>query len=216
MSTNESIRNDDTRSMPVWIMPLLLLLLAAMGVWYFLKGSGEAPKVAVQQPAPVEVKEPESPARISTKVVLIDGTELDAYKGGIEDKLVACLSDSACKPGKELWFDFDNLNFDMGSAKITAESEVQVKNIAAILKAYPNLKIKIGGYTDKTGNPDANKKLSQDRAQATNDAIVAAGANPAQLEKPEGYGSDFATVPAEASEDDRRIDRRISVSVRAK
>jgi outer membrane protein OmpA-like peptidoglycan-associated protein len=197
-------------------MPLLLILLTAMGVWYFLKGSEEAPEVAVQQPAPVEVKEPEPPARISTKVILADGTELNAYKGGIEDKLVACLSDSSCKPGKDLWFDFDNLNFDMGSAKITAESESQVRNIAAILQAYPKLKIKIGGYTDKTGNADANKKLSQDRAQATHDAIIAAGANAAQLEEPEGYGSEFATVPAEASEDDRRSDRRISVSVRAK
>jgi outer membrane protein OmpA-like peptidoglycan-associated protein len=34
---------------------------------------------------------------------------------------------------------------------------VQLSNLAAILKAFPAANIKIGGYTDKTGNEDFNK-----------------------------------------------------------
>ena len=134
----------------------------------------------------------------------------------MEDKLVTCLNDAACKPGKDLWFDFDNINFETASAKITSESQVQVNNIAAILKAYPAVKVKIGGYTDKVGKEENNKKLSLDRAAAVTEAIKAAGANAAQLLSPEGYGSEFAKEAVDASDEARKKDRRIAVSVREK
>jgi outer membrane protein OmpA-like peptidoglycan-associated protein len=129
---------------------------------------------------------------------------------------VGCINDAACVPGKDKWFNFDNLNFETNSAKITAESQAQVNNIAAILKAFPKAKIKIGGYTDKSGDAAANKKLSQERADAVTAAVIAAGANKDQLEKAEGYGSEFATVDAKASDAERKVDRKISVSLRAK
>jgi outer membrane protein OmpA-like peptidoglycan-associated protein len=155
-------------------------------------------------------------ARELFKVSLPGGVTLDAYKGGIEDQLVACINDAACVPGKDKWFNFDNLNFELNSAKITAESQKQVDNIAAILKAFPSAKIKIGGYTDRSGDSTANLKLSQARAESVTAAVIKAGANAAQLEKGEGYGSQFATVPADRSEEERRVDRKISVSLRAK
>lgn len=152
------------------------------------------------------------------KVTLPGDINLSGNKGGIEDKLVAFLSTNWKSLGvdslKKIWFDFDNLNFETGSAKITPESQVQINNIAAILKAFPAAKFKVGGYTDKTGDEAVNKKLSQERADATVAAIKAAGANAGQLLGAEGYGSAFATVAATASEEERKKDRRISVSVR--
>lgn len=207
--------------MPKWLLPLLLLALGALALWYFLKGCNPTPeatatidtvKTVVEAPAPVVA----APVRESLKVKLANGVEIDAFKGGVEDRLIACINDAACVPGKELWFDFDDINFDMASATITAESQRQVKNIAEIVKAYPKLKLKIGGYTDKTGDAAANKKLSQERADNVTAAIVAAGANAAQLEKAEGYGSEFAKVAADAPDEERKADRRISVSLRAK
>jgi len=164
-------------------------------------------------------KAPVAKARVSLKVVLPNGVTLDAYKGGIEDRLVSFLKTDWIKLGedslKNIWFDFDNLNFEMSSAIITPESEAQIKNIAAILNAFPNAKFKIGGYTDKTGDAATNKKLSQQRAESVLAAIGAAGAKQEQLIKAEGYGSDYATVPAEASDEERQVDRRISISVRS-
>ena len=115
-----------------------------------------------------------------------------------------------------VWFDFDNLNFKTGSADITEESIKQVQNIAAILKAYPKLKIKIGGYTDKTGDSLANFKLSQGRAESVLSALKSSGANPSQLLGAEGYGTSNAKAPADAPDEERKKDRRISVSVREK
>jgi outer membrane protein OmpA-like peptidoglycan-associated protein len=224
-SYREPVTENSGSGMPKWLLPLLLIALGALALWYFMRGCNpkqEAAAVVDTAVTRVEAAVDTAAAKVAEvvrealNVTLPDGTVLSAFKGGIEDKLVACLNDANCKIGKEVWFDFDNLNFETGSAKLTAESQAQVNNIAAILKAYPKVKIKIGGYTDKTGDAAANKKLSQERADAVTAAIKAAGANAAQLLPGEGYGSEFATVPADASDEARRVDRRISVSVREK
>ncbi len=205
-----------------WLLPLLLAILVIGLVWYFVKGCGSANKQAeavadttkaITDTAAAAVV---PPARESLKVKLPDGTELDAYKGGIEDQLVTFLNNPSSQPGKNVWFDFDDLNFRTGSSEITDESQKQVKNIAAILKAYPKVKIKIGGYTDKTGDSLANLKLSTSRAEAVVAALKAAGANASQVTGAEGYGSQFAKAAADAPDEERKKDRRIAVSVRAK
>ncbi len=213
-----------------WVLPLALLVLAALAVWYFAGRGKEKNEMATtatttdrnaaRKSTPVAIDHTSSnmakSARTSTKVRLANGTELEAYAGGVEEKLVNCLDDAACKAGKDKWFDFDNINFETGSANLTPESQAQVKNIAAVLNAYPKAKIKIGGYTDKTGNAASNQKLSQQRADAVMNAIKAAGAKPGQLAGAEGYGSTMAKIPASASDEERRADRRISVQLREK
>ena len=210
-----------------WLPWILLLAGVVALLWFLSKGCNDksksttttdstntmttAPDTATKMTAP-----PVMPGRESVMVKLADGTEINAFKGGVEDQLVACLNDASCQSGKDKWFDFDNINFKTGSAMLTDSSKVQVSNIVTILKAYPKAKIKIGGYTDKTGNADANKKLSQLRADAVMNAIKSGGANASQLVGAEGYGSEFAKVEASASDDARKIDRRIAVQLREK
>lgn len=155
--------------------------------------------------------------REQTEVILPDGVKLAAFKGGIEDQLVQFLKSDYKSIGedslKNTWFDFDNLNFKTGTAEVLPESQVQLRNLAAILKAFPAANIKIGGYTDKTGNEDFNKKLSLERATAVKDYL-----GKEQLSKQvigaEGYGSQFAKYKADAPESDRIMDRHVSISVR--
>lgn len=202
-----------------WLFPLLLAIVAIALIVYFSKGCGAGTATTDKDTSSVIAPViPDTPVVSipSYKVKLPDGTELDALKGGIEDNLVAFLNDANSKPGKDVWFDFDNLNFETGSATITAQSQTQVNNIAAILKAYPKLKIKVGGYTDKTGDAATNKKLSQARADAVVAALKASGASTAQLTGAEGYGPEFAKAAADASEEERKKDRRIAISVREK
>jgi outer membrane protein OmpA-like peptidoglycan-associated protein len=207
-----------------FLLPLLLLAAAAMGAWYFFgknKGDDTEKATPVVTETPKDTSTP-APTMVggkeSLKVKLADGTEIDAFKGGVEDKLVAFLSTNWKALGadslKKIWYDFDNLNFDLGKSTITTESMGQVKNLAAILKAYPDAKIKVGGYTDKKGDAAGNKKLSQSRADAVIAALKGLGSNAAQLLGGEGYGSQFAIVAAEASDEERRKDRRTAVSVR--
>jgi outer membrane protein OmpA-like peptidoglycan-associated protein len=203
--------------LPLVIGAIVLLLI----ILFLFKGCNGADKteaVVTTDTARMDsaVVTPVLPDRQSMKVKLPDGVELNAFKGGIEDQLVVFLNDPASVPGKDMWFDFDNLNFKTGSADITEESLRQVQNITAILKAYPKVKIKIGGYTDKTGDSVSNLALSRSRATAVVAALKTAGGNASQIIGAEGYGSQFAKVDKDASDDERKKDRRIAVSVRAK
>ncbi|MFT3822352.1 MAG: OmpA family protein [Chitinophagaceae bacterium] len=204
-----------------WLWPLILIIAAILLIWYLMKGCNNNSTTATETTTPVTdtpviSTTPATVVMESIKVTLPDGVVLDAYKGGIEDQLVTFLKDPTSQPGKDVWFDFDNLNFETGSANITAESMKQVDNIVAILKAFPTTAIKIGGYTDRTGDSVANLKLSQSRAESVTAAIKGKGTPASQLEKPEGYGSQFAKAAADAPDEERKKDRRIAVSVRKK
>ena len=152
-----------------------------------------------------------------TKLALPGGTEIDAYPGGIEDKLTKFIQSDAYKNATdedlkkpENWFSFDDLNFKTGTAELAPESKRQLDNIAAILKAFPDVKMKIGGYTDKTGPEPKNLKLSEDRAKTVQAKLKDAGVG-AQVPQAEGYGSSQAKFPATASDDERKADRKTAV-----
>lgn len=152
-----------------------------------------------------------------TTHVDVNGTKLNAYENGLESRMAAFLQGGGYEKGANdqafanTWYDLDNVNFEMGSAdKLTAGSQMQLQNLAAILKAYPTAKIKIGGYTDKTGDEPGNMKLSQSRAEYISKVLGNMGVQ-SQIVSAEGYGSKFAKVPAEATDAQRASDRRMAV-----
>ena len=67
------------------------------------------------------------------------------------------------------------IHFDTGKATIKPESQKIVGEIAALLKQNPDLRVSIEGHTDNTGTPQGNKTLSEARAKAVADAVVASG-----------------------------------------
>ena len=219
----DATRVEKTNSGNRFLIPILIAIGVLILVIYLLKGCGNKSTTAATTDtttttmrtdttaAPVVAK-PES-----IKVKLPNGVELDAYKGGIEDQLVAFLMTDYKKLGadslKNKWFDFDNLTFKIASAEITPESQHQIDNITAILKAFPKTKVKVGGYTDKTGNEEENKKLSNARAASVRSALDKTGVG-SQITGAEGYGSQYARYAVDAPDSDRVKDRRISLSVR--
>jgi len=73
--------------------------------------------------------------------------------------------------------------FRIGSARIDDYGKVNIQLAAKILKANPDKKYKIAGYCDKaTGSAPFNQKLSEKRAQAVYDALIAEGVDKDQLE----------------------------------
>lgn len=109
---------------------------------------------------------------------------------------------------------FDRLNFATGASTILPESQEQLDNIAAVLKAYPNVNVKVGGYTDNTGDASANARLSQARAEAVREALTANGIAATRMTA-EGYG-DKHPVADNATPEGRARNRRIALRVTAK
>ena len=90
----------------------------------------------------------------------------------------------------------------------------KVKTVASILKAYPKVEMKIGGYTDNTGDKAGNMKLSADRAAAVMGEFVTMGIEPNRLTS-EGYG-DQHPVADNTTEEGRQKNRRVSMRVTKK
>lgn len=142
---------------------------------------------------------------------LPNGVELNVPKLGVENRLLDYLEDASKKPDETTWFDFDRLLFDTGASTLQPSSQEQLGNIAAILKAYPKVKVRIGGYTDNTGDKAANLKLSTDRANSVMAELVKLGVEPSRMDA-KGYGEDHP-VADNATEEGRSKNRRISIRV---
>jgi uncharacterized protein YidB (DUF937 family)/outer membrane protein OmpA-like peptidoglycan-associated protein len=209
-----------------WLLPLLLLGLLLLLGWWFC---GKAPVVPANTNANMNVNKPVVNTNVNanvntnvavgekklTEVVLPNGVKLQAFPGGIEDQLIKFIQSDEYKNGteaslKDKWFSFDDLNFVFGKTELTPESKRQLDNITAILKAFPDVKMKIGGYTDKKGDDAANLKLSDSRAKAVQAALGKAGVG-AQVPTAEGYGEKFATVAETESDEARKVDRKTAV-----
>jgi OmpA-OmpF porin, OOP family len=144
-------------------------------------------------------------------VKLPDGSELSVPSFGLEARLVKFLNDGAEAVDNAAWFDFDRLLFATGKATLQSASQEQLTNIAAILKAYPQVRIRIGGYTDNTGDPGANLRLSEERANNVMDELVKLGIDPARMSA-RGYGA-HDPIADNATEQGRQKNRRISLRV---
>ena len=139
---------------------------------------------------------------------------LNIPPNGIEARLLAFIQDPSKGVEPATWFDFDRLLFNTDSVTLRPESQEQLDNIAAILKAYPNVHIKIGGYTDNTGDSQSNLNLSQDRANGVMAELVALGISPDRLEA-QGYGEQFPVADNSTAEG-RAKNRRVSMRVTQK
>jgi len=176
-------------------------------------------------PPPAAVKPPEKAVSDAAKAVmdrlgkflavkLPNGVELNVPELGVERKLIAFIEDKGKAVDRETWFSFDRLEFETGSATLKPTSAEQLKNIAEIMKAYPKVALKIGGYTDNVGNADANLKLSQKRAENTMQELVKLGVDAKRLEA-QGYGEKHP-VADNSTEEGRQKNRRIDLRVTKK
>lgn len=68
-----------------------------------------------------------------------------------------------------------DLLFPTGSTSLAGAGKDNVGQISEILKKYPENRITIVGHTDSTGTVDKNQTLSEARAQAVKNLIVAKG-----------------------------------------
>ena len=81
--------------------------------------------------------------------------------------------------------------FRIGSAQLTDQDKVNIQMAAKVMKANPEKKYRIAGYADKaTGSSATNQRLTEQRAQAVYDALVAEGVSKDQLEIVANGGTD--------------------------
>lgn len=99
--------------------------------------------------------------------------------------------------------------FDLNSAALRPESTPTLDDMAKMLKAHTDLKLRIEGHTDNSGSAEINQPLSQQRAEAVKKWLVEKRAIDASRLVAEGIG---ATKPvasndtAEGRQENRRVE----------
>jgi len=103
------------------------------------------------------------------------GFEVRAANGGIEQRLLVLLEASK-KPAPATWLDFDRLWFVADGPELDVGlSNEQLENVAAILKAYPEVKLELAGYHPDAKPTAAAQELATGRARAVRDRLVTLG-----------------------------------------
>lgn len=104
----------------------------------------------------------------------------------------------------------NNLLFETGSDVIMPSSLPELKRIAMFIATY-GYKVRLAGHTDNVGQPEANKTLSQARAEAVKRQLVEYGCA-AESIKAFGYG-DLKPVASNETEEGRAQNRRVEITL---
>jgi outer membrane protein OmpA-like peptidoglycan-associated protein len=196
-----------------WKWALALLALIPL-LYFLLTRTARVPQTEVASiPAPAAAPTvPPANLGAFTIVRLPDGVNLNIPANGVETRLLGFIQDPNRQVDDKTWFSFDRLEFNTDSDVLKPGSQEQVHNIAEIMKAYPNVGLRIGGYTDNLGDEAHNLDLSQRRAVKTMNEIARDGVNQSRMSA-QGYGSQYPVADnstAEGRDRNRRIDIRVT------
>jgi outer membrane protein OmpA-like peptidoglycan-associated protein len=106
-------------------------------------------------------------------------------------------------------FTLNNVLFDTDSYNLKPESEEELNRLTAFLKNNPDIKAELHGHTDNQGTPAYNQKLSEQRAKAVVEYLVAHGIQANRLSS-KGFG-DQQPIADNNTEKGRKQNRRTDV-----
>jgi OmpA-OmpF porin, OOP family len=160
-----------------------------------------------------KVVAPTTPVAPVAGVLLADGVTLNVPKGSFEEELVNVVRNPSDSTYRNRWFILDRLPFDGETANLKPEAAAQLQNLASIMKAYPRVSIKIGGFLDIAGHK-ANPKLASLRSISVFRELLKYGVLRKNL-RADGYGSTMA-IASNDTEEGRIKNRRVAIIVKTK
>ena len=104
-----------------------------------------------------------------------------------------------------------NVFFETNQYTLLEASQVELNKVVEIMKSNPTLKIELGGHTDNVGRPADNQRLSEQRARAVYDYLVAHGVAANRLSY-KGYGETLP-VADNSTPEGRSQNRRTEMKV---
>ena len=201
-------------------IPWIVLAIAGLLGWWLLRTcsadkarrAAEETKSATEAAALKTTEAAKSAVAAMRSISLPSGSTISAPQGGFIDSLVVFLSNPNWTTGKS--FAFDKITFETDSAALTPDSADQIAQLATVLNAYPSINVSVEGHTDNTGDPAANKKLSEDRAASVKAALIDKGV-PADQVTSMGWGSE-KPVASNDTEEGKLKNRRVEITLQKK
>ena len=106
---------------------------------------------------------------------------------------------------------FNNIGFELNSAKVTAISRPVLDRLVTALKSQTNFDVEIAGHTDSTGSAEYNEGLSDRRAKSVRQYLVDKGVSAERLTA-RGYG-EVVPVASNETASGRAMNRRVEFRV---
>jgi outer membrane protein OmpA-like peptidoglycan-associated protein len=106
----------------------------------------------------------------------------------------------------------ESVLFPFGQSKLNKDAQAQLEALAKTVAGMDRYVIEIQGYTDKTGSPTFNEKLSDERAQAVARFLANKENIPVRSITTLGSGA-AAPVGDDKTREGRKMNRRVEVRV---
>lgn len=103
------------------------------------------------------------------------------------------------------------INFKSGSAVVNPAGVKEISKVARLMVENPNTTVIIEGHTDSRGKAAANKRLSEQRANAVRNVLIKQGVNASRV-RAIGYGPD-QPIADNATEAGRAQNRRVIAKI---
>ena len=105
----------------------------------------------------------------------------------------------------------DDILFASGSSDLNPKARDLLKAMASVLKRYASTHIGVEGHTDTAGGAALNLRLSQLRAKAVADILLAEGVAAPRITT-KGFGESFPRVPTRDGVSEPR-NRRVEITL---
>jgi outer membrane protein OmpA-like peptidoglycan-associated protein len=192
----------DRKHLIPWIIAGLLALLVLVLLLQDRDDDDRAtaPAAAATQPVATDP--------VVAPVTLPDGERIELAQGSLAYDVQAYLASQEAAPRT---FSFEGLNFDTGRSEIRREERQGVEDLARVLAAYPNARVRVVGYTDSRGGELPNQALAYQRARQVAEALEDRGVDENRIEAVSGGESD--PLATNATTQGRFANRRTEVIV---
>jgi outer membrane protein OmpA-like peptidoglycan-associated protein len=144
-----------------------------------------------------------------TEASLMDRDKLQAE---VQKSVEGLPNVSVQKSDKGVTISIENIQFAADSAVLMPSEQAKLAQIAEILKRYPDRDILVAGHTAKAGYAEGRQKLSEERARAVAEALIALGVRTPEHISAIGYG-DTRPIADDSTEAGRERNRRVEITI---
>lgn len=139
--------------------------------------------------------------------------QAEAEKNQIRQQMLTQLNSvlQTRETARGLIMNMSDVLFDFGKYTLKPEAREKLAKVSGIIMAHPGLNLQVEGFTDNVGSDEYNQKLSEQRAGAVRDYLVAQGIS-GDVVSSKGFGKNNPVASNDTAQG-RQMNRRVQIVV---
>ncbi len=137
-------------------------------------------------------------------------------RGSVKEEIEKAVSDmpnvSVSDDERGVTISVEDIQFEADSARLRPGEAAKIDRIAELLKRYPDRDVLVSGHAAAAGYAEGRQPLSEERAKAVAERLIALGARKADRVRAVGLG-DTKPIADNATEAGRARNRRVEITI---